>query len=179
MAIDDFKATLDAAAAGGEWAWTRIYREFAPAVLGYLRARSAAEPEDLVGEVFVQLSSNVGTFTGDEQAFRSWVFMVAHNRMLNERRTLSRKPSDPVADFSDFNVPLVASTEEEVIAQQATDAALKMLEPLTPDQREVLALRVIADLSLADTARVMGKNENSVKQLQFRALNALRAQYAH
>ena len=81
-----FASVLEAAQAGAEWAWSRLYRDLAGPVLGYLRTRGAAEPEDLVGEVFLQVARNLGTFDGDYRSFRSWVFTVAHHRVVDERR---------------------------------------------------------------------------------------------
>ena len=72
-----FHSVLIAARAGGEWAWTRIYDDLAPVITGYLRARGAGEPEDLLGEVFLQAVRNLSSFDGDEGNFRSWIFTIA------------------------------------------------------------------------------------------------------
>jgi RNA polymerase sigma-70 factor (ECF subfamily) len=72
---ESFQDLLEAARAGGEWAWTLIYRDLAPTVLGYLRAEGAHEPEDLLCEVFLHVVRGINTFEGDEDGFRSWVFV--------------------------------------------------------------------------------------------------------
>ena len=56
---------LEAARAGAEWAWSRLYNDLSGPVLGYLRMRGAAEPEDLLGEVFLQVARNAVTFEGE------------------------------------------------------------------------------------------------------------------
>ena len=67
MLGENFPGTLAAARIGSEWAWTGIYRDLAPAVLGYLRARRAHEPEDLTGEVFLQVVRDLPRFQGGER----------------------------------------------------------------------------------------------------------------
>lgn len=70
----NFPSVLDAARTGAEWAWTAIYRDLSPAVLRYLRARGAREPEDVLGEVFLQVVRSISHFSGEEHDFRAWVF---------------------------------------------------------------------------------------------------------
>lgn len=142
-----------------------VYRALAPAVLGYLRAQRAPDPEDLLGEVFLQVSRDLHRFKGDDAARRRWVFAIAHNRLLDARRRVSRRPRG-----SDRPVP-------EVPADQPPDPfdpeLIAALSRLTPDQREVVVLRFVADLPLADVARVTGRRVGAVKALQHRALESL------
>jgi hypothetical protein len=70
-----FPAALAAARTGAEWAWISIYRDLSPVVLGYLRARRATEPEDLLGEVFLQVARDLPAFDGSERDFRAWAFV--------------------------------------------------------------------------------------------------------
>ena len=65
-----------------------LYRELAPAVLGYLRGSGAAEPEDLLGDVFVAVIRGLPNCGDDPTAIRRWVFTVAHHRLVDERRKL-------------------------------------------------------------------------------------------
>src|SRR4030095_11607705 len=88
----EFDAVLDAAQSGAPWAFERIFTALSPVVTGYLRAQGAHEPEDLSSEVFVAVLRNIGRFTGGEAAFRSWVFTIAHRRLLDERRRHGRRP---------------------------------------------------------------------------------------
>ena len=73
---------------GDEAAWSEIWAELAPAVLGYLRGSNAPDPEDVLGETFLQVARDVNRFEGDWVAFRSWVFTVAHHRLIDARRPL-------------------------------------------------------------------------------------------
>ncbi len=168
-----FESVVAAAQVGAEWAWTLLYRSVAPAVLGYLRARAADDPENLLGEVFLQVARNINTFSGDEDGFRSWVFLVAHHRLLDDRRRLRRRPATPVAEVPDT---AGASAEDEAMTGLLSEEARRLLDGLTPEQREVLLLRVFADLPLEDVARIVGRPVSAVKALQRRAYARLRKQ---
>ncbi|HEV3475536.1 MAG TPA: sigma-70 family RNA polymerase sigma factor [Actinomycetota bacterium] len=167
---------LAAAAAGEPWALEAIYEEFAPSVLGYLRAQSAAEPEDLGSEVFVAVVRGLSHFRGDERDFRSWVFSITHRRLMDERRRLARRRDEP-ADPADMTRRLAhvaaGDVEEEALGQLGQDRAIRAVAALTPDQRDVVLLRVLADLSVEETAEILGKRKGAVKTLQRRALRAL------
>lgn len=175
MDSSEFESVITGAREGAEWAWSAIYRDLAPQLLGYFRTRRARDPEDLVGEVFVQLARNVRRFEGDYASFRSWVFIVAHHRMSNRRRSLARKPAEPRADTVSMDRRRAPSAELDALTSINAERIMQIVGQLTTEQREVIALRVVADMSLEDTARVMGKSVGSVKQLQRRALIQLRS----
>ena len=167
-----FASILEAARAGAEWAWSRLYRDLAGPVLGYMRGRGAADPDDLLGEVFLQVARNIGTFEGGERAFRSWVFTVAHHRVIDERRYRNRRP---VVLEGDPQPAMVAGdVEQEALEHLGTDRVVALLEHLSPDQREVLLLRIVGDLTIDEVARVVGKRPGAVKALQRRGLETLR-----
>lgn len=171
-----FDAVITAAQVRAEWAWTLLYRSVAPSVLGYLRARGAEDPENLLGEVFLQVARNIGTFTGDEDGFRSWVFVIAHHRLLDERRAQRRRPSTATAQVPDSPG---GSAEDEAMESLLSDDARRLLEVLTPEQREVILLRVFADLPLEEVARIVRRPLSAVKALQRRGYSRLRKQLAH
>jgi RNA polymerase sigma factor (sigma-70 family) len=174
-------AQVAAAAAGDARALEGIYRELAPAVLGYLRAQGAAEPEDVGSEVFVAVVRGMGRFRGNEQDFRAWVFSITHRRLVDERRRLARRRDDP-ADPSELMQRIghtrVGDVEEEALAHLGQGWALRAVAGLTPDQRDVLLLRVLADLSVEETARILRKRKGAVKTLQRRALRRLAGKLA-
>ena len=91
MLGDSFLTVIAAARSGAEWAWATLYRELAPSIRGYLRFRGAEEPDDLLGEVLLQLVRDLDAFDGDERAFRAWVFTIAHHRLLDDRRRQVRR----------------------------------------------------------------------------------------
>lgn len=175
MLGEGFDEVLLAARRGDEWAWTTIYRDLAPTLLGWLRSQRAPSAEDVTAEVLLQVVRDLSQFAGDEQAFRSWVFTVARNRTIDSRRHDARRPSVAVDEV-----------ELQALAEPAEDAALavvealdidelvRLLERLTDAETEVLTLRYVAGLSQREVADVTGKALNNVKQIQKRGLRSLR-----
>ena len=174
MLGDDFVPTLDAAIAGGEWAWARIYKDLAPAVLGYLRGRGASEAEDVAGETFLQVVRDIASFEGNERAFRTWVFSIAHHRLLDESRYRSRRPVDPVASEILTSAQQVAEEEEDPLGSYLVARVRRFIDRLTPEQQDVLLLRLFGALTVDEVAAVVGKRRGAVKGLQRRALVRLR-----
>jgi RNA polymerase sigma-70 factor (ECF subfamily) len=170
----DFQVLLAAARAGADWAWTAVYREYSPAVLRYLRGRGAREPEDLLGEVFLQLVRNLAGFDGTERDFRTWVFMVAHNRLVDEWRRTGRDRVDYVPDESLAAAGGSGDIEDDALRRMADERTMAVLKRLTPAQRDVLYLRLFARLTVDEVAVVVGKRPGAVKALQSRALSAIR-----
>ncbi len=169
-----FDAVLAAARAGADWAWEAIYHELSPAVLGYLRARGALEPEDLVGEVFLQVVRDLGRFDGGESEFRSWVFTIAHHRMLDEGRRRGRRPVDPVAPETLPEQGTSADSQEEALAGFGDAEVRRLIGQLSDDQQSVVLLRVLGGLTVEEVARAIGKRPGAVKALQRRGLGAIR-----
>ena len=165
---------LLAAQAGRPWALRAVYEELAPRVHGYLRARGASEPEDLTSEVFLTVFSRLATVTGGAEGLRTLVFSVAHARLVDDLRRRSRRgPSVSYEDWHDDRT--TASTEDEAVDRLHTSDVQALLDELPADQRDVLLMRVVADLSLEQTASAVGRSAGAVKQLQRRGLLALRA----
>lgn len=169
-----FESVIEACKAGAEWAWAAVYRDLAGPVTGYLASRGSAEPEDTASEVFLKVARNIGTFTGDESSFRSWVFVIAHRTMLDERRNRGRRPAT-----TDLQPEIEAAgeggnVESEAVDQLITDELEAVFSQLSESQRDVLALRMIGGLTVEQTAGVMGKSEGAIKALQRRALAALK-----
>ena len=173
MFPERFTSLLEAAREGSEAAWQELYDGLAPVVLGYLRANAAPDPEDVLSEVFLQVARDVARFEGDERGFRSWVFTIAHHRLIDARRHSSRRPielsPDPPepGDFAD-------DAADEALAKIGMDEVMRVLAALSPEQRSVLLLRVIGDMSIEDVARAVGKRTGAVKALQRRGLAAVK-----
>lgn len=163
-----------AAVAGQPWALRALYEDLAPRVRGYLVARGAREPEDLTSEVFLAVFSRLSTVTGGPAGLRSLVFSVAHARLVDELRRRSREPALTCYD-PDRDQRSNPSSEHEALDALGSRAMVGMLSRLPEAQREVLALRHLADLSIDQVATVLGRTPGAVKQLQRRGLLALRA----
>jgi len=170
---DTFFTTLEAARQGAGWAWAALYDDLAPSLLRFARARSAADPEGHVGAVWLDIVQSLRRFSGDRQDFRAWVFTIAHRRLVDERRRQQRRPCEPVDPDVLASAGPQGDAEADALGPLCEQAARRLLERLSPDQRDVLLLRVLADLGIADTAHVLGKTQGAVKSLQVRALAAL------
>jgi len=171
---DDFPAVLAAAQEGSSAAWESLLGDLAPALLGYLRVRGAVDPEGTAGEVFLHLARSISRFRGDEVGFRSWAFVIAHRRLVDERRRRARRQEVPTAPEGLPERAAPDRVEEEAEARLSLDEVRRLLDGLTPDQAEVITLRFLADFTLEETARVLGKRVGAVKALQHRGLTALR-----
>lgn len=163
-------AVLDAARHGDADAWKVLYETFAGRVAGYLRVQGAREPEDLTSEVFLAAFRHLPNFVGGEAQFRSWLFVIAHRRLIDERRRRQHREDD---------VPLEASmaqagdSEADALRSLATQRVQEVCARLAPDQRDVLLLRLIGDLTIEQVANVLGKTPGAVKALQRRGLAAI------
>ena len=170
---EGFPEVLHAARAGAPWAFERLYVELAPVVGGYLRLQGAAEPDDLTSEAFLGVFGRLASFEGSEQQFRSWVFTIAHRRLIDERRRAVRRPSIMTAD-NDLLDREGGDVEQDAFAVLGTARVYKLCAGLSDDQREVLILRVVGDLTVEQVAAIVDKSVGAVKALQRRALQALR-----
>lgn len=175
MALGDrYQSVLSAAREGADWAWAEIYEDLSPVVLGYLRGQRSDSPEDVTSEVFLQVVRDLHRFTGDESSFRSWVFTIAHHRLIDARRKAKRRPFDPTPHEDMVRDAPVEHAEEDVLGGLVAEDLRELLDELTEDQRMVVLLRVVADLSIEEVADTTGKTQGAVKQLQRRGLAALR-----
>jgi RNA polymerase sigma factor (sigma-70 family) len=168
-----FDSVITAARTGAEGAWAELYDDLAPLVLGYLRGRGAAEPEDLTGEVFLQMVRDIGSFEGNEREFRSWTLSIAHHRLLDDIRYRKRRPSEPAGEV-ELDALQAGDVESEALSSLGSDHVLRIMQGIPPDQRDVLLLRMLADLTIEEIARILDKRVGAVKALQRRGLANLR-----
>jgi RNA polymerase sigma factor (sigma-70 family) len=171
---------VEAARRGEDWAWLALYEDLAPRVQGYFRAHQIHHPEDLTADVFLDVARRIQEFRGDSRRFRSWVFTIAHSRLVDEvRRSCRRGTQIPL----DHAATIVSShdVENEVvdrIGQQSLFEAMAVADCLTDSQRQVVMLRLLGDLSVAETAAALGKSETSVKVTLHRAVRVLQNHFA-
>ena len=169
-----FDDVLAAARAGAAWAFEVLYRDLAPAVTGYLRLHGAVEPDDLASETFIGVFTGLFGFSGDEGALRAWVFTIAHRRLVDDWRRRSRRPQ--LAEDAGDLLPETpgGDVEDDVLTRLGTETVHRLCAGLPADQRSVLLLRVLADLTVEQVAAVMDRSVGSVKALQRRGLRRLR-----
>jgi RNA polymerase sigma factor (sigma-70 family) len=171
-----FPEVLAAAQAGAGWAFEVLYRDLAPAVTGYLRLQGAAEPDDLASETFIGVFSGLAAFRGDEAGLRAWVFTIGRRRLVDDWRRRGRRPllvEDGADAFDEYSG---GDVEEDALALMSSRAVHEVCARLPDDQRDVLLLRILADLTVEHVAAVLGKTAPAVKALQRRALTTLRSE---
>lgn len=156
-----------------EGAFCAVYRELAPAVLGYLRARDVEDPEAMTQDVFLALYPQLRAVQGGARGIKSLVFSIAHARHVDEHRRRVKAPAT-VGYIPEADPRCCESAEEVLLTAESTEDVKTLLGTLQHDQQEVLALRIVADLSLEATSEIMGKSPGAIKQLQRRALCRLR-----
>lgn len=170
----EFPTVLAAARAGAPWAYRRIFEALSGPVRGYLQGRGASEPDDLTSEVFLGAFRNLDAFEGDVEAFRSWIFTIAHRRMIDERRQLRRRPRTTQLDPQKHDVETDVDPERAVLGELEHSDLGPLLTALRPLERDALLLRVVAGLSVEQAAAVLEVTPNHLRVLQHRALSALR-----
>jgi RNA polymerase sigma-70 factor (ECF subfamily) len=124
-------------------------------------------------EVFLSVLPRLGSVHGGAAGLRTFIFSVAHARMVDDHRRQSRTPAhltfEPDLDHREH-----ASAESEALERISPQEVLRLLDGLPDDQREALSLRLVAGLTVEQAAEAMDKSAGAVKQLQRRALLKLR-----
>jgi RNA polymerase sigma-70 factor, ECF subfamily len=168
-----FPAVLAAAQGGDEQAFAVLWRDLQPAVLRYLRVAAPVAAEDLAADTWISVIRGLARFRGDEQNFRTWVFTAARHRAMDWHRQAVRRPvaSLPVELLADRAAP--DDPAAAVLEAQSTQAALALLAELPTDQAEVVALRVLGGLGVAEVAQIVGKRPGAVRVLVHRGLRRL------
>ncbi len=170
---ETFASVLAAAQAGASWACTQLWSDHAPAVAAFAQARGSREPDDLTSEVFLAVFDRLATFRGDAEAFRSFVFSIAYRRLVDELRMRGRR-GETVELVAEEDPRRASSAEDEATRRLGEHRALALIASLPADQRDVMMLRIVADLTVEQVAVVLDKRPGAVKALQRRALERLR-----
>ena len=175
MTIDDaaIERLVNEAQAGDAWAFGRLFDHYHLPIYRYVasRVRRPSDAEDLTQLVFVKALEALPRYETRGIPFGGWLFRLARNAVIDFVRT-SHEHAD--LDQSADRPSLDAGPEELAATRQDIGAVGAALEALTDDQRDAIALRFFAGLSAREAAEVMGKQEGTIRGLQFRAIAALR-----
>lgn len=171
--IEGFPDVLGRAKRGDEQAIAVLWRATNPGLLRYLRGRNPEIAEDVASDTWLAVAEGLAGFDGGEPEFRGWVFTIARNRLIDRHRVADRHPTEPSedADLEDRLAP--DDPEQDTLDVLDTDAALRLVRQLPPDQADVILLRVIAGLDTARVAAMLGKQPGAIRVLQHRGLRAL------
>jgi len=168
------RLVVDRARTGDESALSELYLTYFPRVYRYILARTgnSHDAEDLAEEVFMRMLEAIERFQWREAPFSAWLFRIAHNAVISQRRReTSRGKSSPLND----SLPVDAAGPDELVENRvALNEVMAAAQKLPDAQRQVIGLRFGAGLSVAETAQAMGKGEGNVKVIQHKAIVKLR-----
>ncbi|WP_405585805.1 ECF subfamily RNA polymerase sigma factor, BldN family [Streptomyces sp. NBC_01190] len=155
-------------------AFGRLYDHYSDTVYRYIyyRVGSKATAEDLTSETFLRALRRIGTFTWQGRDFGAWLVTIARNLVADHFKSSRFRLEVTTGEMLDAN-EVERSPEDSVLESLSNEALLTAVRKLNPQQQECVTLRFLQGLSVAETARVMGKNEGAIKTLQYRAVRTL------
>jgi RNA polymerase sigma-70 factor (ECF subfamily) len=133
--------------------------------------RNSAEAEDTVQETFLRMHNAIGSLS-DPAAFRTWLFRIARNLVINSRR---HERTSEYSDDDDYSAD--SGLDNELIVKEQQRTMKSLVEALRPSYRDVLVLREYEGLSYSEIASVVGISEDTVKVRLHRARKALSRNY--
>lgn len=169
-------ALVKRAQAGDAAAFGELYDRYVEMVHRYISYRVANPQlaEDLTSETFLRALRRIGSFTWQGRDVGAWFVTIARNLVADHYKSSRYRLELTTADVTTAApVPLEDGPEVAVLARLRTAAVLDAVRRLGPQQQECIALRFLQGLSVSETARIMGKNDGSVKALQYRAVRSL------
>ena len=170
--FDEF-AIVEAAKSGDQSALTRLYEHYLPKVYRYVATRlpTSEDAEDVTEEIFLRIISNLGSFTWRGLPFGAWVFRIARNELVSHVR--KQKSRLVAAELTEYIPDPSPDYTEQVENELTFQVVRKAMTRLPEAQRQVVALRFVAGLTVAETAEALKKTENNVKVLQHKAIAKL------
>lgn len=168
-----FSSTMASVQQGDGRAFESLYRWLAPDITRFASARNAEDPEGITNEVFLRAFRQIDRFDGTSGSFRAWVFAIARNQLIDAHRSRARRPqlsADAVPERA------VDAAEVEALDLLSLQRVTRLLSYLSDDQRDVILLRMVGDLSLRQVATIVDKPVTAVKALQRRGLRRLQSE---
>lgn len=161
---------------GSAQAFASLYDRYIDQVYAYVHHRVGHRQtaEDLTADVFVKALRRIGTFRWQGVDFGAWLLTIARNRVHDHFRSARFRLESPVEEI--FDTPRTGGSDDPEAAALSAETARQVhaaLRQLKGEQAEVLYLRFIQHLDVAQTARAMDRNEGAVRALQYRALKSL------
>jgi RNA polymerase sigma-70 factor (ECF subfamily) len=174
------EALVELAQRGDAEAFGLLYDRYVTVVYRYVYVRTGNRQlsEDITSETFLRALRRIDTFSWQGRDIVAWFITIARNLLADERKSARFRLEVATAELlehrpsPDSSGP--PSPEDAVLQRLREERLVEALRKLTPDQAECVLLRFMEGLSLAECAQVLGRKENAVKQLQLRALRALR-----
>jgi RNA polymerase sigma-70 factor (ECF subfamily) len=167
-------ALVERAQDGDGEAFGQLYDHYSDTVYRYIyyRVGGRATAEDLTSETFLRALRRIGTFTWQGRDFGAWLVTIARNLVADHFKSSRFRLEVTTGEMLDSN-QVEPSPEDSVLESLSNAALLEAVRRLNPQQQECVTLRFLQGLSVAETARIMGKNEGAIKTLQYRAVRTL------
>jgi RNA polymerase sigma-70 factor, ECF subfamily len=173
-AVPDLDDVLRAAQGGDTAAFSTLYRCTQPWLLRYLRVLADDEAEDIASETWLQAARDLRSFSGSYDSFRGWIVTIGRHRALDQARRRDRRPRHvPVPTEDLAGLATSDDTAAAAIEAVSTDAALRLIAILPPDQAEAVLLRAVVGLDAKTAGQVVGKRAGAVRSAAQRGLRTL------
>lgn len=177
IAHTELEGYLVAAQKGDPAAFEMIWKNLNPRISRYAAVQcygSSLDYEEVVSEAWISVAKDISKFKGDFAAFRSWVYALTRNRLIDGVRKRDRQVKNG-GDVTELNIEDSAPAMEELIeSDEAVKSIVQRINQLPKAQAEIVMLRIVADLTVPETAKVVSKSENTVRVLCHRGLTTLR-----
>ncbi|MBI2845573.1 MAG: sigma-70 family RNA polymerase sigma factor [Chloroflexi bacterium] len=153
-------------------AFGRLYDRYADRIYRYLyfRLGNAPAAEDLTAEVFVRAWEAIGGFDWHKGNFAGWLYRIAHNLLVDHFRTRHETLSLEKVQLGEGEI---GATDRHLERGELQAVLQKALHRLTPEQQQVIVLRFMEGYSSGEVAEIMGKSNEAVRAMQYRALASL------
>ena len=160
---------------GDSWAFGMIFDHYHDSIYRFIasRVQRPSDAEDLTQLVFVKALEALPRYVSRGVPFGGWLFRLARNAVIDHVRT-RHEHAELNALIESANGD--AGPDEIAVVRQELDAVGAALAGLTDEQKEAISLRFFAGLSAREAAEAMGKQEGTVRGLQFRAIASMRRQ---
>ncbi|MFD9463133.1 ECF subfamily RNA polymerase sigma factor, BldN family [Streptomyces sp. NPDC060027] len=165
---------VEQAQAGDPDAFGQLYDRYSDTVYRYIYYRVGGKEtaEDLTSETFLRALRRIASFTWQGRDFGAWLVTIARNLVVDHFKSSRFRLEVTTGELFDA-AGVECSPEDRVLEAFWNMALLDAVRRLTPQQQECATLRFLQGLPVAETARVMGKNEGAVRALQYRAVRGL------
>jgi len=137
----------------------------------YLKVGNSAEAEDMTQQVFIKALKSIASYKWKDVPFSAWLFRIAHNHVIDYYRRQSKRQTAPLEDYMAIDS---SNTQKEVEDKEEVAKLISASKKLTKLQQQVIAMRFIGELPIAEVARIMGKTQGAIKALQHSAVANLR-----
>jgi RNA polymerase sigma-70 factor, ECF subfamily len=172
--VTDFKDLVEKAQAGDKNAYGTIYSELYTPVYKYvyIRTRNKELSEDITSDVFLRFLSSLHLYTTQKDTPLSYLFTIARNLLINNGK---KKKADLFEEGMEENVrDESASALDKNIFKEEISQVMEILSKIQDDQREVIELKFLSELSTKEVSLLLKKSEANIRQLESRGLKKMR-----